>query len=641
MYNEQLYNLHQSTANNQIKNQIKPIPKNKSVKKQKWKPGQNLQKKKPINQYPKTFQTGIVDYNSTNNTIKGGFDLRTNTNSKGLFDPNLKLNELDEPSRIKNQRLEKIRKIQEYDLKYGNKIKNIHKYQNYLNSNEENRKNNIHDLKKINITKYSKANKEQLLQMLNIPKPKINSKLNLDFDFSKYENIIKTLEDQIQYERDLRKETNIKYLQKIREYEDLNSEKKFNNNNTLNKRSKSSYQYNKKKNKRNNKRINKFKRNIPEINKKKINKMSHRVKSVIQTNFRKTKEDEFRDDARKMAKSAIKIIDKDFERIYHNLTNKNDNLNKTFCKSLNNSKINPIENNNYYRTINIQNKYQINNQLNNDNSEENVNLKTLSDENKNQIENNYNNIISQKENQQNNILNKEDNSSNQDNNTNDILDNKIERKKQIQNILFTNAELILKKTINDNIIKEIINDLLTELVYELQIIEEQKEKKEVENIDKNNFTIFLKEYYKNIKDMENIEKEVLSKLSNKTNLLSPYKSVTNNLYNNTNEEILNPFDENYKENPLIKNENSNLIILYNYPKVILKAENYSKEFKEYKISKEPFFSSNNIFNIYDDIVNELTNNIFNEESDYCLKEVDNFVDELYKEEVSKVDLNKE
>ena len=636
MNNEQLNNLHQLTENNQIKNQMKQISKNKSIKK--WKPGQNLQKKKPINQYPKKYQTGIVDYNSANNTIKKGFDLRTNTNSKGLFDPNLKLNELDEPSRIKNQRLEKIRKIKEYDLKYGNKIKNIQKYQNYLNSNEENKKNYFQDLKKINITKYSKANKEQLLQMLNIPKPKINSKLNLDFDFSKYENIIRTLEDQIQYERDLRKDTNLKYLQKIREYEDLNSGKKFNNNITLKKRSKSAYRYNNNKKKRNNKRVNKFKRNFPELNKKQINNMSHRVKSVINRNLKLTKEDEFRNDARKMAKSAIKIIDKDFERIYHNLTNKNDNLNNTFSKSFNSNKLYPIENNTYYKTINIQNKYQINNEFNNENSNENVNLKTLSDENKNQFENN---VVSQIENQQNNILNKENNILNKDNNKSDNLENIIEKKKQIKNLLFNNSELILKKTNNDKIIKEIINDLLTELVYELQFIEEQKEKKESENIDRIKFTNFLKEYYKNVKDMENIEKEVLSKLSNKTNLLTPYKSITNNLYNNTNEEILNPFDENYIENPLIKKEKSNITILYNYPKVILKAEKYSKEFKEYKISKEPFYSSNNIFNIYDDIVNEITNNIFNEESDYCLKEVDNFVDELYKEEVLKVDLNKE
>jgi hypothetical protein len=132
-----------------------------------------------------------------------------------------------------------------------------------------------------------------------------------------------------------------------------------------------------------------------------------------------------------MAKSAIKIIDKDFERIYHNLTNKNDNLNNTFSKSFNSNKLYPIENNTYYKTINIQNKYQINNE----NSNENVNLKTLSDENKNQFENN---VVSQIENQQNNILNKENNILNKDNNKSDNLENIIEKKKQIKNILFNN-----------------------------------------------------------------------------------------------------------------------------------------------------------------------------------------------------------
>ena len=56
MYNEQLYNLRQTSENNQIKNQIKPISKNKTIKKQKWRPGQNLQKKKTINKDQKNFK---------------------------------------------------------------------------------------------------------------------------------------------------------------------------------------------------------------------------------------------------------------------------------------------------------------------------------------------------------------------------------------------------------------------------------------------------------------------------------------------------------------------------------------------------------------------------------------------------------
>ena len=46
----------------------------------------------------------------------------------------------------------------------------------------------------------------------------------------------------------------------------------------------------------------------------------------------------------------------------------------------------------------------------------------------------------------------------------------------------------------------------------------------------------------------------------------------------------------------------------------------------------------NIFGIYDEVVKELTNQICDEECDKCLKEVDNFVEEMYREEVLKADL---
>ena len=50
-------------------------------------------------------------------------------------------------------------------------------------------------IKKNYPNKYSKADKEQLMQMLSMPKPKVNyNKVNFDFNFSKYEDIIKYLE---------------------------------------------------------------------------------------------------------------------------------------------------------------------------------------------------------------------------------------------------------------------------------------------------------------------------------------------------------------------------------------------------------------------------------------------------------------
>ena len=65
-----------------------------------------------------------------------------------------------------------------------------------------------------NLSKYSKENKEELLQLLKVPPPKINSNLNLNINFDKYEAMIKSLEDQIDYERMLRKEEHKNYIDK-------------------------------------------------------------------------------------------------------------------------------------------------------------------------------------------------------------------------------------------------------------------------------------------------------------------------------------------------------------------------------------------------------------------------------------------
>ena len=79
---------------NQMKKEMKKMMKNKGVKKEiKWRPGQNLKKKNPIDKNKKKYQTSVLNNNYKNNNIKGGFDLSSNTNTKGLFDPNLKLNE--------------------------------------------------------------------------------------------------------------------------------------------------------------------------------------------------------------------------------------------------------------------------------------------------------------------------------------------------------------------------------------------------------------------------------------------------------------------------------------------------------------------------------------------------------------------
>ena len=53
---------------NQLKKQVKNKMKNKSLKKQKWRPGQNLQRKK-IKKPNKKYQTGILNTNNININI--------------------------------------------------------------------------------------------------------------------------------------------------------------------------------------------------------------------------------------------------------------------------------------------------------------------------------------------------------------------------------------------------------------------------------------------------------------------------------------------------------------------------------------------------------------------------------------------
>ena len=69
------------------------------------------------------------------NLIINNFNSKTTiniSNPKGLFDPILKNNELDLQKKVQQQREERLNKIKNYDIKYGNKIKKNQIYNNYV-----------------------------------------------------------------------------------------------------------------------------------------------------------------------------------------------------------------------------------------------------------------------------------------------------------------------------------------------------------------------------------------------------------------------------------------------------------------------------------------------------------------------------
>ena len=611
----------------------------KKKNKKKWYPGQipnkNIKKQKNL----KSYTTDVY------HTNKPTFNLNTtNPNSNGLFDPNLKKHELD--SYPKN---------------------------NYV----MNRVNNS-----TNLSKYSKENKEELLRLLKVPPPKINSNLNLNINFDKYEAMIKSLEDQIDYERMLRKEEHKNYIDKKNEYEEYKIKTltgNYNNykNKKVGKRAKSAFRvYYPKNDKKFLNNNNKYNEKIKKINKD---------KSMSKMNA----EDIIRRNARLFAKSAEKMIDKDFEKIYKNLEEKP--LNLILSKYKKKSNNNKIKNNN--NNINDKNKNINNNNDNNDNNNEIINennksndLTTFDNNNliKNENVSNYNNFYEESEKLKNKI-NKYENYNeivDEYNKEKDIMYNQIEntinkyndpnyKPNNNNNNNNIKKEKILSKnnkefqTKKDKINEEIIDDLLYELVYELEEIEKVQNKIK----DEQNFKNFVTNYIPYINDIKEQEINLIKKLSNNNNdntndnVIKNEPKKNNNRYENnlttTNEnikdDIINPFDINFNKKliPLKTEEgyNNNIDEIDNYlnnkchyknildPTIKYKIEENKKNFYNYMKLKGSFYFPN-IFKIYDDTVTEECNRILDEELNYSVKQVNDFVGDLYKEEIIKIHSNK-
>lgn len=178
----------------------------------------------------------------SNEIVKKEFNLGNNL--KGLFDPNLKKNELEFPRRSMIQRLERLEKIKNYDVQFGSKVRKLQVYKNVMDmfddlscdKEEKNFRKKEKDLLAFRQNKNSEAEKNKNYNFLSY---NINSNLesdqmkekqikyynskytnNLDFNFAHQEQVIKSLENQIIEERKMRTHVNMKYLQKMKEIEE-------------------------------------------------------------------------------------------------------------------------------------------------------------------------------------------------------------------------------------------------------------------------------------------------------------------------------------------------------------------------------------------------------------------------------------
>jgi hypothetical protein len=146
--------------------------------------------------------------------------------------------------------------------------------------------------------------------------------------------------------------------------------------------------------------------------------------------------------------------------------------------------------------------------------------------------------------------------------------NKLKNSKHIYYI--QNYELI-KQNI-DLISKNIINDLLYELIFDLKDIEEQKSGNKDNEVNKEN-------------------KEQKQKGKNNIN------------------------KKNFKFRAILNN------------KLIEKCKNNKNIFKDYMKLKGSFFI-NNIFEVYDNFVEEMSNLLLDQGLNYCIKQMDDFIKKI-------------
>ena len=674
---------------------------------------------------------------------------------KGLFDPGLKKNELDFAKKTSEQRHERLQKIKNYDLKFGNKIKKFEMYNNYLEMLEDLENRKVQDnlaKEKIKQREVRRVKEDIKSKLESLPKPKVK-KNNLEFDFSSHEAVIKSLEEQIANERKMRAEIKLKYEQEVKMYDriknalDLGKENKLVTN--LDKTTKYSNNYKPKSVAKKNKkhfsvrnvrntareREDKFSKSV--IAFKTFNKIphSHRRNKSVDSKVRNKIED--------MKPKISRIVDRSFNSVYKNLLHKGNNLKKRFYagkdyktqdkpdsnglnenngdfQNIPNMNINVLNNpptkgindlnvntNKNQNVTNFNRQYQLNEEdLKNYNYHEiNVPSSTLCNLDSPQV---LNNIHLFKSNINKSIDNKTLNNNNHLLFSRDIpiidapqtlkrnqLEDKFESNdkhsvlyslnQQVANYskglpaLIEKVETTLNKISKINpldydsiptvvkmaskhsgtilqlhmeeICDMLLDDLLYECVDELQKIEDTQNKRE----EIKNFKEFIDDYFKNFEMMKNFEKEISENLMSRNylekNQIKPsqinYEKIENN------DRLIayrNPFENSRHriEAHNVKRTNPNIILSEEIftsnikrkystkisSPLIKNCENYSKEYFDYMKTTGSFLLPN-IFILYDEIVKEFVNEILSEELDYCVKQLDSFVTEMYKEEVFK------
>ena len=414
------------------------------------------------------------------------------------------------------------------------------------------------------------------LRLKNMPKPPISKELakEIGFDPKKYEVVIDKLLYQISEVRKERLKENLIFEEKLKTLQNDISTDGHNKNRNI-------FSKNKVKNNTKNIKLNLYR---PKSNYKSVKSSGYGIApkkiDIFSNRIRKKTKDNIKHNNIPSQKIPIKRNKKNMPNtniIPNNKSNHSTNI--KYYNNNSNKNINLSKNKNTNKLSNLNNliKEEKNNINNNINTNENDTQLLYYQELMNQIEKiqNENKIIEYKyqnfsENKK-NILNNMDNKSQINiNNINDIKDKK---EFNVRNSYYKNNSELISKNL-DLISKKIINDLLYELVFDLKNIEDQKSARKKIDI-------------KNEKEKIKLE----SKNNNKTNNCK-FK---------------------YKAN--IKKE------------MIEKLDKNKNNFKKYMKFKGSFLKDN-IFEIYDECVEEMSKLVLIQELDYCIKQMDDFINKI-------------
>lgn len=586
------------------------------------------------------------------------FNSGTNTNNKGLFDPELKTNELDYPSHTQKQRMERMQKILNYDKQFGKKLNNLAVYNKMLDQYRIMQNNKSNPITQ----KYKPISNKELFEQMKLIKPNVNySKCNLDFDFSHYDAIIKSLQDEINKERKMRADVNMKYLEKMQEIEEMQIEKKFPpqlmNKVKNNKRAKSALKIYQPRRKA-----------FAHLRKVKPIRSGKKNKNKSKSNSKRSKS----------SNNKQKQVQVPLQEMLQSINNGNVNDNKA-KNILNQNNMNQffseleVKKNKIVRDFlssnSITSSSNIPKQQTPSKTKYNSNTAVSNNKTSLALSNNNNNNNEQRpieEHILNEILLDETTQQQQQLNKYQLvahINNSLDKYSKAFPIVINNITEAIDKITKINIFDEsthpiikmaskttsqqiqnniesltenIIDDLLLELVYDLTYIEERANHK----YEQQKFSDYISSYTTNIQNIRKEENEIMNKLSKSQKYPFTYNSTRDN-----NDNVIVVQQQPPRSlDPFINDDDdyvSESKVCYStavHPKLLNNVEEYSKQFEQMmKLSGQFYFP--NVFGVYDKVVDELTMQILSETVDECVHDFDDVIYNIYKDEVVKASSN--